>query len=531
MKKIAINNFRKIKENWELELAPITFLVGPNNSGKSSILKALMLLDDYGNSNNHFTLKFNQEHSNNHKIDCYSNAINRFNVIEKNFDIKFKIENDLYSIEYCFFPYEYTGEKFEKGKLKSLKFNSTIDNSFLHINHIAANEYQVELDTNFYYKTRVNDEIFEDIKSYESMLFTTQSNIDLKIKYLNENDNLNLKESLSLKNEINDSEKLLKKIKSSIKLLNSRVTRDNHVLQPRINLNEFDSQKTIDKVLLRILSFYMNENSTKNGYVNEKTEMQKITFMLESISDSLKLNLSHLSPNRNIQTRLYVNNEKTNNIYSIINEYYEYPILKNSQADEFLKYWMAKFDIGVDYKITSLYGLATIIEINEISNNDNSWINLVDKGFGAGQIFSILLRIATVVNKIELQNNSKSKSKETYFSLKEKPILLIEEPESNLHPKFQSLLAEMFYQAAITFGLQFIVETHSEYMIRSSQLIHISQENKENNIFSVYYFDKEGPYEMKYLDSGKFDRNFGEGFYDEASKHAMTLIQNQRKKD
>ena len=28
-----------------------------------------MLLDDYGNSTDHFTLKFNKEHSNNHKID------------------------------------------------------------------------------------------------------------------------------------------------------------------------------------------------------------------------------------------------------------------------------------------------------------------------------------------------------------------------------------------------------------------------------------------------------------------------------
>ena len=68
MKKVAINNFRKIKENWELELAPITFLVGTNNSGKSSILKALILLDGYGNSNNHFILNFNGKHYRNHKI-------------------------------------------------------------------------------------------------------------------------------------------------------------------------------------------------------------------------------------------------------------------------------------------------------------------------------------------------------------------------------------------------------------------------------------------------------------------------------
>lgn len=523
MKKITLTNFRKVKETWELELAPITYFVGPNNSGKSSILKALMLLDDYGNSTDHFTLKFNKEHSNNHKIDCYSNAINRYNFRTKNFDLEFNIENELYSIEFCFFPYEYVGEKFEKGKLKSLKFNSNIDNSFLSINHIAANEYQVELDTNFYYKTRVNDEIFEDVKSYEAMLFTTLQNIEQKNKDLiNLN---NLKERITLKNEVEDLNKFTKKLKDKIKDLNNRLSRNNHILQPKINLGEFDSFRNLDRVLLRALSFYINDDKTNKGYTNKKSEMQKITNMLESISDSLKLNLTHLSPNRNTQTRLYVNDEKSNDIYSIINEYYENPILKNSEADEFLKYWMAKFDIGEDYKITPIHGLATIIEINEVSNNDNSWINLVDKGFGAGQIFSILLRIATFINKIELQNKSKSKTKEAYSSLKEKPILLIEEPEANLHPKFQSLLAEMFYQAAITFGLQFIIETHSEYMIRSSQLIHLKQVNKDINVFSVYYFDKDnGPYEMKYRNDGSFNKPFGEGFLDVVDDIALEIF-------
>ena len=53
-----------------------------------------MLLDDYGNSTDHFTLKFNKEHSNNHKIDCYSYAIKRYNLNTKNFDLEFNIENE-----------------------------------------------------------------------------------------------------------------------------------------------------------------------------------------------------------------------------------------------------------------------------------------------------------------------------------------------------------------------------------------------------------------------------------------------------
>ena len=42
--KIAIENFKSIGRRIELELKPLTILVGPNASGKSSILEALPLL-------------------------------------------------------------------------------------------------------------------------------------------------------------------------------------------------------------------------------------------------------------------------------------------------------------------------------------------------------------------------------------------------------------------------------------------------------------------------------------------------------
>lgn len=540
MDKITINNFRKIKETWDINLSPVTFFVGTNNSGKSSVLKSLMLMDDYGNSNDHFTLKFNQEHSNNHKIDSYSNAINRNNSDTRNYDINFCVENNDYLIEYTFTPLESVNNKFEKGKLKKLKFTSILDNSYLLINHLAADEYQLELDSNFINKSKSDKEIFEEKKTYESLIFEVDSNIIEKKNTLR---NLNnIKESISLKNEIIENENILKRIKIKIKELEDRLSKSNYILQPKFNLIDFNNNnnnRTIDRVLRRVLSIYFNENDKKSGYVNFKTEMQKVSFMLEKISESLKFNVSHLTPNRNSQTRLYVNSEKTSDIFNIIGDYFEFPIKENTEADMFLKHWMDKFDIGIDYRLTSIQGLATIIEIKEFNGEvkrkkgeeDKDWINLVDKGFGAGQIFSILLRIATAINKIKQGKTSNINDISNFIS-NNNQILLIEEPEANLHPALQSKLAELFYQAALTFGLRFIIETHSEYIIRNSQLIHLNQINKEKNVLSVYYFDKDnGPYEMKYLDSGKFDKNFGEGFYNEASKHTMTLIQNQRKKD
>ena len=46
IKKIGVENFRVFKEYTEFELRPITLLTGPNNSGKSSFTKLLLLLQN-----------------------------------------------------------------------------------------------------------------------------------------------------------------------------------------------------------------------------------------------------------------------------------------------------------------------------------------------------------------------------------------------------------------------------------------------------------------------------------------------------
>ena len=42
----GLENFRVFKEYTWFDFAPITLLVGPNNSGKSSLIKALLLLKE-----------------------------------------------------------------------------------------------------------------------------------------------------------------------------------------------------------------------------------------------------------------------------------------------------------------------------------------------------------------------------------------------------------------------------------------------------------------------------------------------------
>ncbi len=42
--RIRIKNFKCLKDTGDLEIRPLTFLVGPNSSGKSSLLQMLLML-------------------------------------------------------------------------------------------------------------------------------------------------------------------------------------------------------------------------------------------------------------------------------------------------------------------------------------------------------------------------------------------------------------------------------------------------------------------------------------------------------
>ncbi len=105
--------------------------------------------------------------------------------------------------------------------------------------------------------------------------------------------------------------------------------------------------------------------------------------------------------------------------------------------------------------------------------------------------------------------------------------VVIEEPEQNLHPDAQSKLATLLYEVNDKFGIKFIVETHSEYMIRRCQIIAAKAlKDGKINPFRVYYFQhNDVPYDMGFQKNGKFIESFGPGFLDVADNAAIELFE------
>jgi predicted ATPase len=145
----------------------------------------------------------------------------------------------------------------------------------------------------------------------------------------------------------------------------------------------------------------------------------------------------------------------------------------------------------------------------------------MDLGYGVRQIISlILLPLLGEYGEFEDFNTQ----------IKEKITLYLEEPESNLHPHWQSLLTELLHELYVKYGFRFIIETHSEYMIRKAQYL-VAKNNKCQEDFKIYYFNgpnnansKEKYYDIKINKDGMLSKDFGPGFVDEATNLTIDLL-------
>ena len=80
----------------------------------------------------------------------------------------------------------------------------------------------------------------------------------------------------------------------------------------------------------------------------------------------------------------------------------------------------------------------------------------------------------------------------------------------------------MFVEAYKKYNIHFIIETHSEYLIRKLQVMVADKDSSlTSNDVSLNYVEKDEKgvshnRQIKIQEDGRLDRSFGKGFYDEA---------------
>ena len=269
-------------------------------------------------------------------------------------------------------------------------------------------------------------------------------------------------------------------------------------------------------------------NGTEEDRANEQVLGDKSSLILES-AKSLQNEISrpkafYIQAHGISQKMLYTIDDKNDFMAQAIHRYGRCGVQLGSAPDLFLRKWMEEFGIGFGCQIESFGGEGYTIKIE----THGGLVNLADLGMGSNQLMVLLLSLATIMFEEGFHDNDGGKSYTPKF-------IIIEEPEQNLHPRLQSKLADLFAAVAKDESYKFLVETHSEYLIRRTQVLvaemNLTEEELEKqNPFKVYYFPHDAaPYDMHYLPSGHFEDTFGNGFFDEAGKWTRELIRSKKR--
>lgn len=576
---LGLKNFRIFddKNGFLEELSSINILTGANNSGKSSIIKALQMLRNSIREYKYpFNLDLNQQE---HLLGDFDNIL--FNKDNRNLEITL--------------PYLFMGMKnfsisltFESSstydaRLRGIdiidKADRTVLFSFQYRDATDAEkgsdkaEYDKEhqeykkkaaensgKDSDIFKAT--NFPIFEPFENHLSGYVEWSINLKSLKHYLNE---------LRKVYEIYDKDKKRWTI-DGFKYVND-VAKDLYVI-PSSFISSFkkdvDPDKWKDYLDNKIGDDPKISGKEKIGerdfdaddFLLPRSEIEHILFY--KVSEILKTNLrwkeidhdnndysviEHCFSNswenlfQRIATINYVSNIKEENARSY-NAASNSPFIKllksyvpqDYYGSVFMNKYLKAFEIGkkISVKLNPKYQSILV----SITTLDGDKRELVDFGYGIKQLVLILMQISVLAQRNKRSEQVYDYGEETIEETYVPSVLIIEEPESNLHPKWQSLLADMLAEANREFNIQMIIETHSEYLIRKFQTLVAEKSISAQNV-KIFYLrslnritsEKKQVESMLIQDDGSIDFTvFDHGFFDENYNLTMGLLNVQREK-
>ena len=555
MKKIGFKNFRKFEDFPSISFGNVTYLVGQNNAGKSTMVKAAILVlenllqKDQVSFAAQAYFDFVSSLHNLH-IDTFARACHRgsnnprmqFSATIGEFEFEITVIPADNEILHSFIQTEQdTYAPIEYLSMKDTRLGVKIS-----IRPFVA-QYEIEFEGVESESSRQAREILNKISNRIEKL---KKDIALENERINNTLVGMIPPSLLKQNsELDD---LMRKQKTLLKSLDNNV--HERLIFNAIDLNHSKATENSYSIVREIEEFAKvakyddaNKQARLSSYdfnISEKDRRQQGQYLtkLRRHSEVLSKMAVRLSALLNSIDFMYIPahlasqevvlNSHTKDIFASVVDKYAHRTQKYDRDKSIYRYlqkWMDAdhFNIGkgfiIEEKLPGYYTLT-------IETFDKGMIPVGDMGMGTNQLMILLLHIA---NKMKYGVSEQMLEKRTQNdNNRVGPIIFIEEPEQNLHPNLQSKLAEFFYELATSNvnRMQFIVETHSEYIIRKSQYIVASQRYKdekdmEYNPQKVYFFSSTKPaYDMHYHTNGVFEEPFEPGFYDMASDISMETL-------
>lgn len=521
----SLRNFRTFEERTEFDLSPLTVLVGPNSSGKSSLMKALMLLKESCIRTDLTELEFA---GGGHKLGSFGDIVSRRSnneSIEFGFEFSYEVNNDSQflnsdsrfidgrkvwivlkfnqrkHVSTCFgidrgqgfealveimvpHPdaecFDYSGAMVKSGRLES--------------SDLFCWEPEQQKSTTGLY---VNGPLIMDL------IYETKTNLDVDI-------DLEL-----LPKELNNEYTIIdaRYHKSILSDLGSNSARSS-------NSGEFFDHTLFFPSDFDKPTFEHKHVIQKSKFIRDNLKELSI-FCIDKLRHFLRAkNLTNLSHLRSGSKQVYTEDSIPNSFAQILRRVIHDPFPEKWTATgeltprhENIAMWLEDVGIGPRIEVEILGGSAYIIKIED----NDKMVPITNVGYGISQLVPLILYLAYP------DKSGGSNSGSTFF---------LEEPEANLHPNFQARIADLLVKGLLR-SSRAIVETHSEYLIRRLQLLVARGEASTKDI-TIYYLGPD-PSAEDYIrritidEHGQLSQPFGPGFFDEATNLMMDLFKHGRK--
>ena len=555
--KFRLHNFRVFDKPHDFEFNPITLLTGPNNSGKSSIVKAMLLFkDNYINEQIPLKLAFNG--ANNKLIDINSVLSN--------------------PTEKLLFSFDITG--FEKKAQLNLYYNNGFDSDINYHGTSILDFFELNFEDTSVLKISYDSDHLLNLEDCTLDITLLKNEHSKRVKNLILNSNPSFKKAFKIdlieksKNYKSDNPTWFKLIHEDEKLsgmINDELVKKYSLIEKEAitrfkdlkNFINIDNENNYFNIKIRLLSFQLSRDfkslfndfflfvstaieSEIQSMVNDKLGNYKLVrtelgehffnFYLTEIvpnliSNSLDFlnNITCVPIQKVIDNSIIILHNKPKSFFELVSRsYINAGPFHNELKIHYLEKWLRKFELGKALNIKKFENQAANLSLLTLTNKE---INISNLGYGVGQILSLMLIPFKDFADASYFDNTDS------FDIEEKSneIFYLEEPESNLHPNWHSLLIELIYELNTVFGYRFIIETHSEYIIRKTQTI-VAKDKNSKDVFKILYFHRESDYqkdkdinkkrfyEIKIGNDGLLNQDFGKGFLDEAQTWKLELL-------
>jgi predicted ATP-dependent endonuclease of OLD family len=475
MHNLKFKNFSLFKEETKINFSPITLLIGSNGSGKSSVLKLLNIIER------------NFEFS----------KVNKFDLG----NISYQINDKRKPLEICV---QISKNIFRKYKISIHK----LDGHSLEDSYVSKNEFHL------IYLNEENEVILEtkpvthgvQVLLYFNRLIRIIENEDIVSK---------LKMFYPLKNRIETN--LIHPNFIDPKYFESWFWAQGFgsLLKDIIDQNE--STNDYNKQLLDEILSHLS------GLFKTKEFNDRNTNNFDSDDESRLLNLEIIRWNDlGHGKRIFTPEDSFGRTLKNL----EYAMQPGSIhcTREFLSKWTQEF-----------FGLGSKFHFKRIDSEFFYFVAkinghlLTEQATGIYRILHLICKLSLMTFSPHWMNLFQKKS----MSFAQKSFLVIEEPESNLHPDYQIKLAEMIFEFSQLTDRYVIIETHSEYMIRTFQYLVAKNENSDKQVGIINFGSEVNRGKVKHISirpNGSLSDNFYSGFfnYSEDLRLMLDALNNQR---